>query len=405
MLDGSLDGLDTIDWGSLTHAYGTAEDVPGLLRDLRSDDPEVVEAALEWLFSNIFHQGTRYQASSYAVPFLLELAADPAVRQRHAIVQLLAALAIGDSQGHVATRFPIAWLREEVAQLPQEVGQALTRQMNEWLASDRHDGATEFPLSQPELRLLEARHALAAYDAVLQGVPVIAALCNDADAELAGNAVYALAWFPERAEEIVPVLAGLVADGEQPMELVSTALVALGLVAPQGVTTFDELLGVHLEGDEPTLRWSAAVAWAHVAGDAVPAAALEELKASASGCGEDYEDTIWQLTRSQIALFLLDRLAEPVAAEVRAGLVAGELAKTPDSNWHNHFVEVLDYAYPSMDSGHGRSFAELTPAQQAAIVWLVDNPHVFGPFGPDMLLRMYGLPTTHEGLRSYAGVS
>ena len=50
-----LDGLDDIDWEALTHAYGPAADVPGLLRDLTV--PARFEAALEALHGNVLHQG------------------------------------------------------------------------------------------------------------------------------------------------------------------------------------------------------------------------------------------------------------------------------------------------------------------------------------------------------------
>jgi hypothetical protein len=33
-----LEGLDDIDWAALKHAYGTAEDVPELIRNLGSGD-------------------------------------------------------------------------------------------------------------------------------------------------------------------------------------------------------------------------------------------------------------------------------------------------------------------------------------------------------------------------------
>src|SRR5207237_10305385 len=36
-----LEGLDAVEWASLTHAYGEAADVPGLIRELLSSDPEV----------------------------------------------------------------------------------------------------------------------------------------------------------------------------------------------------------------------------------------------------------------------------------------------------------------------------------------------------------------------------
>ena len=79
---GRAGGLDEIRWDELTHAYGNASDVPGLLRQLAASDPATVSPALGALFGNIWHQGTVYQATAPAVPFLLELVADPAGRAR-----------------------------------------------------------------------------------------------------------------------------------------------------------------------------------------------------------------------------------------------------------------------------------------------------------------------------------
>ena len=72
-----MDRLDSIPWKDLKHAYGSAEDVPDLLRSLRAASPDNAydEGSPLWcLFGNIWHQGTIYEATSYAVPFLLELA-------------------------------------------------------------------------------------------------------------------------------------------------------------------------------------------------------------------------------------------------------------------------------------------------------------------------------------------
>ncbi|MDG4757500.1 hypothetical protein [Micromonospora sp. WMMD710] len=73
-----LDGLDDIDWARLGHAYGAADDVPGQLRALLSLDPATRDEALGDLYTNVFHQGNRFEASAYVVPFLLEMLADPA---------------------------------------------------------------------------------------------------------------------------------------------------------------------------------------------------------------------------------------------------------------------------------------------------------------------------------------
>ncbi len=70
-----LERLDEIDWSALSHAYGPADDVPGMLRALGSRNPDERAEAMHEAFGNIFHQGTRYPATAKAIPFLIELAA------------------------------------------------------------------------------------------------------------------------------------------------------------------------------------------------------------------------------------------------------------------------------------------------------------------------------------------
>jgi hypothetical protein len=50
-------GVDDVPWRDLRHAYGTAHDVPALLRALGSASGEADEA-LGALFGSICHQGT-----------------------------------------------------------------------------------------------------------------------------------------------------------------------------------------------------------------------------------------------------------------------------------------------------------------------------------------------------------
>src|SRR5688500_6475339 len=90
-----LDGLDTTDWASLTHAYGPATDVPDLLRALLSPDPEEREEAVYELFGNIWHQGTVYPASAAAVPFSYELLVAPGAQPKSEIAHLIASIATG----------------------------------------------------------------------------------------------------------------------------------------------------------------------------------------------------------------------------------------------------------------------------------------------------------------------
>jgi hypothetical protein len=62
--------FDAVDWVGLTHAYGSAQDVPAQIKSLVAPDADVRSAALGELFSSIAHQGTVYPASAPAIPFL-----------------------------------------------------------------------------------------------------------------------------------------------------------------------------------------------------------------------------------------------------------------------------------------------------------------------------------------------
>lgn len=83
--------LDDVQWHTLTHAYGTAEDVPALIRALYEGE-EAAEEAVHELFGNIHHQGSVYEASAPAVPFLAH-AVRHAPDQRADVLMLLATLA------------------------------------------------------------------------------------------------------------------------------------------------------------------------------------------------------------------------------------------------------------------------------------------------------------------------
>lgn len=86
-----LEKLDSINWRELQHAYGEASDVPGLLRAYAAG-----ESFPDDFYGNIWHQGTVYQATAYAVPFLLEILENSKADKVELLVYLKA-LATGSS--------------------------------------------------------------------------------------------------------------------------------------------------------------------------------------------------------------------------------------------------------------------------------------------------------------------
>ncbi|MGW5271334.1 HEAT repeat domain-containing protein [Streptomyces sp. NPDC004044] len=85
-------GIDEVDWASMEHAYGPADDVPGLLRGLASADPAEREGALDGMYGAVHHQGDVYACTLACIPFLFELVADPGIQDRGSIVELLTSI-------------------------------------------------------------------------------------------------------------------------------------------------------------------------------------------------------------------------------------------------------------------------------------------------------------------------
>jgi hypothetical protein len=64
--------LGSSEWKRLSHAYGSAEDVPGMIRDLSRKETEA--DAWERIWSSLCHQSDVYPASFAAVPHIVDLA-------------------------------------------------------------------------------------------------------------------------------------------------------------------------------------------------------------------------------------------------------------------------------------------------------------------------------------------
>ncbi|WP_327715513.1 HEAT repeat domain-containing protein [Streptomyces sp. NBC_00490] len=104
-------GIDEVDWASMRHAYGSAEDVPGLLKGLASADAAEREIALDGMYGAVHHQGDVYDSTLACVPFLFALAAREEVQERAGIVELLVSIG-GD--GEVPEDGPYATARTAV---------------------------------------------------------------------------------------------------------------------------------------------------------------------------------------------------------------------------------------------------------------------------------------------------
>lgn len=170
-----LERLDSVDWSSLQHAYGEASDVPDLIRSLAAPDRDARQNAIYELYGNIWHQGTVYEATAYAVPFLIELLQQPEVPDRHEIAVLLREIGTGSSYLDVHGGF-------------------------DWYRNERHTSEFQEKLHR-ELAWVKAAHA-----AVLDGIDVYLNLTKDEDGRLRAAIPFLLSVCRGRDNQIEPAL-------------------------------------------------------------------------------------------------------------------------------------------------------------------------------------------------------
>lgn len=182
-----LEGLDRVDWKTLRHAYGSAADVPGLIRALLSEDPVERNAALHELFGNIYHQGTVYEASAYAVPCLMELLASPSTPDREAVACLLASIASGT--GYFEVHASDESSADKWRQILGKDGRSL-------------EGELERERVVKEAVRLEAVKAL----------PMLVPFLSSDDAEVRMSIASAFAAYPDQRERYLPLLEAALAD-------------------------------------------------------------------------------------------------------------------------------------------------------------------------------------------------
>ncbi|MEU8134044.1 hypothetical protein [Streptodolium elevatio] len=284
--------IEDVDWASLTHAYGAADDVPDRIAALRSPDRSTRDQAYAALYGSVFHQGTRYAASPFAARALISLAADTATPQRHRVLTLLASLAIGYDDACLPGGFDPARLRREVAEAAALDPADARREMEEWVAEApsediRRNRAYHLEVFDFAFERDCLRWALESYDAVRTGTAVYRALLEDDEPGVRIAAAYLLAWFPEDAERSVPALVEVLRT-EAHGHVVATAAVAVLLLGGDAALTAWAERGMSDTG-EP-VAWAAAFVLACLGGGSARAEAVAVLQAHIAQDADGPED-------------------------------------------------------------------------------------------------------------------
>jgi hypothetical protein len=237
-----LEQIDKINWKKLKHAYGSAADVPKLIRDLADPGERVRDGALYSLYGNIFHQGTRYEATPHAIPFLFELIEHESVRDKHKIIALLVNLALGYEEEYLPEGIDPEKFRNEL------------REMEANMSRQERKNCEEFGYS--------ARALIDCYDFVKQGIPVLWKCFESEDERVRIAAVYATSWFPEEADRSIPKIIDVLGQAGGEIEIANGVL-ALGLLNKRSEKKHAlSLLEYHLGSDSELVRTCSAIALA-----------------------------------------------------------------------------------------------------------------------------------------------
>lgn len=401
-----LAGLEEIDWAGLRHAYGPAGDVPGLLRALAAGLPAERSHAVQKLYGNIFHQGSRYEATAYAVPFLARLALDRRVPQRDVIVHLLAAQAIGYDEAYLPGGVDIAGWRAGVERMRVADPARRLRELDAWVEAARDEAERQVrdlhrAVDDPAAGLRSALDELAAYDAVRAEVPRLRALLCDGDPRVRAAVAYLAGWFPQEAPGSVSALRVLLAAEARP-GVAATAVVSAGLLGDTGLIP---RLRKGLGGPEPLLRWADAIALARL-GDA----GADVTGVLAAACVEPPEPGPEPTVRflggdlrgyAAQTLAALDGHLPPAALDA----VLDGLARASGTGAFPVTAAALRLAFPRGAPRPLPPYSQLTELQQRVVRTLAGlEPDTWRWGNFTLLLRAWNLPSAHGECRAYAGL-
>jgi hypothetical protein len=383
-----LAGLDDVPWAELRGSHGWATDVPDDLRALLKPGDRFGV----WRMC-VFHQGTRYQATAHAVPFLARLALHPDVPQRAEIVDFLVALAVGFDDEHLPHGYDIAELRAAVPEVESFYRERYP---------DDPDKVTDWMGCDPTLNYV------AAHESVRVAARELHAGLDDPDERLRAAVACLLGWFPDDADLHVPVLLDLV-GAEASADVAANAVVSLGLLARglSAASVFEAVvreLRIRLDGEESLLRWAAAVALARAGHCDMPVvtalAAACATPPPQSGAGIFFmRGNVTGLAVQSLAAFA-EEVPDSAFADVLLGLSRGHetegYAESPTAR------AVLTLAFGPRDRLPRPPFADLTLRQQQVVTVLAEfdyHPHRATGFWS--AISGWGLPRDVAALKAY----
>lgn len=376
--------LKSVEWSRYHHAYGAAEDVPELLLAIANADADsdAFEGAMDALWGNVIHQGTRWGVTSKTVPFFIELLASGPEQARRFVLSYLHNLAVGFPESLFPGHFPL----DEVSEIATRL-EALGPPQSA-LDGDIFDSTEPVVMEhQNDFNALWERDC---FVAVERAVPTVAGLVEDADDELALGAIAFLSTFP-RQRAISDAVLWKVARDPRAVGRRGPALVALsrlsGGQAPSGVI---EAARVLMDADEGLDGLYAACA--EVLGLERPSEVARRRLSRSKVSGEcPFAGEI-----SSLVSLCMEKAPPSDPAEALEQLVS-LLAGANGYKKLDVLARLLAFAFPQ------QAGATLTPPQRIAVQAAVDHAIWMGTAifaNQAQLFRKHGLPDDREKLRA-----
>lgn len=200
--------LQRIPWQDLQHAYGGAKDTPAWLLALLSEHAEEREHALSELWGSICHQGSVYEASCAAVPFLIEILEQVPDQRKVEILELLNGLAY------------VSWYSEKerrFLKISRNLGTGNVQRWQSW--GEFLEQGNEFH----ESHWMKQGHRL-----VGEGVNTYLTLLHSNDLAVIRETLHLVAGFKEQNILLIPSIVPLAFEPQKP----SIQVAALESLAP-----------------------------------------------------------------------------------------------------------------------------------------------------------------------------
>lgn len=375
--------LDQQPWSELTHAYGSAKDVPTWLRQLTSANEKVRRSALMHLYGSICHQSWNCPATAYAVPYVIELLQQPSVEQKAGLLDMLADIAA------CAPLQEMDW--RENTQVPS-------------YRVPRH-----IPLKD-------------AHTEVAAGIPTYITLLDDPNLETRVQAAHVLSAFPEHCDDLWPALEPILR--REPSESGRADLTfALGLLARSSPERWRLFEPAFEQPDSDLLRYVAARTITSLAREDTPEPVIRYLGKIAQHV--ETPPSLVNVATLTVArggprtqalrhLLLVGRarrgfLIRPLldcAASLRAKLGDGQEPFTDWSifNWIMEWLIITLFDQHAAEAeGMGPPVADLTADQRDFLLFALHQGYWhFANFTGR--LAQYGLPSQQKTLAEYLGV-